>query len=376
MTVFVTAVVVVEGCGAEGSDGVDVVTFGTVVVGLGSVGVVVTGGSAVVTFGSAVVRTVVTVGRPAVAFAAGRDAASAAPARPAAATKTTSPPRAFTSPQPPRAQIGCALRRIGQNPCVAVMKRDYYEVLGVGQDADEAAIKRAFHDLAREWHPDVADAPSAEARFRELAEAYNVLSRRESRLLYDRYGYRGRGNAGVDEALWESRPANVARGEDVHTELQLRAFEADSGTRRVITFQAANRCVGCMGRGVLGLPDPECEYCLGTGTKRTVAGVESATIFQMDQCPACLREPCPRCDGTGTVLAERRLRLLIPAGVEDGSFLRVGGDGNDAGAGSLPGDLFVRVHVLPPPRDPRAVRYIAFALLVVAVAALVLYVIR
>jgi molecular chaperone DnaJ len=256
------------------------------------------------------------------------------------------------------------------------MKRDYYEVLGVDRDADQPAIRRAFHELAREWHPDVADGPRAEALFREIAEAYTVLSRPESRLLYDRYGYRGRGNARVDEVLWETRPLEVARGENVHIELELRAFEAEDGTRRIIRFPATNRCMACMGRGVRGLPDPDCDYCLGTRRKRTVAGLESTTIFQTDPCPACVTEPCDRCGGAGIIPAERRLRLLIPAGVEDGSFLRVSGDGNDAGAGSVPGDLFVRVHVLPPPRDPRAVRYIALALLVVAVAALVLYVIR
>src|SRR4029450_4540835 len=105
---------------------------------------------------------------------------------------------------------------------MAVLKRDYYEVLGVDRDANGDEIKRAFHALARDWHPDVAgapggrarvrgahpdvaDAPDAEIRFRELAEAYSVLSRKEARLLYDRYGYRGRGNQGFDGALWGGR---------------------------------------------------------------------------------------------------------------------------------------------------------------------------
>lgn len=106
---------------------------------------------------------------------------------------------------------------------MAVAKRDYYAVLGVSRDADDEAIRRAFHGLARDWHPDVADAPDAEARFRELAEAYSVLSKRESRLLYDRYGYRGRGNQGFDEALWEARPSEVVRGENIITELEVRS---------------------------------------------------------------------------------------------------------------------------------------------------------
>jgi molecular chaperone DnaJ len=259
---------------------------------------------------------------------------------------------------------------------VAALKRDYYEVLGVSSDADDQAIRKAFHGLARDWHPDVADAPDAEARFRELAEAYSVLSKRESRLLYDRYGYRGRGNQGFDDALWEARPPEIVRGENIHTELQVRSFEAEEGTRRVLSFHAIVRCTACMGRGSLNLPDPECEFCGGTGRKRSVSSMIMSGSIEVEQCPVCVEERCPRCDGRGTVETERRIRLRIPPGVDDGTQLRVSGDGNDAGAGSVPGDLLVRVHVLPPPRDPRAVRYIAFALLLVAVAALAVYVIR
>lgn len=255
-----------------------------------------------------------------------------------------------------------------------VVKRDYYEVLGLPRDADEESIRQAFQELARDWHPDVAEAPDAEARFRELAEAYSVLSKRESRALYDRYGYRGRGDQGFDEALWETRPPEVVRGENIHTDLEVRSFEAEEGTRRVITFHAIARCTACMGRGSLSLPDPQCEYCLGTGRKRTVSSGSHG--LQLEPCPACLGEPCSRCDGRGTVETERRLRLRIPPGVDDGTQLRVSGDGNDAGAGSIPGDLVVRVRVLPPPRDPRAVRYIAFVLLLIAVAALAVYLVR
>jgi molecular chaperone DnaJ len=259
---------------------------------------------------------------------------------------------------------------------VAALKRDYYEVLGVPRDADDEAIRGAFHALAREWHPDVAEAPGAETRFRELAEAYSVLSRRESRLLYDRYGYRGRGNQGFDEALWDVQPPEIVRGQNIHTELEVRSFEAEEGTRRVIAFSAVVRCAACMGRGSLSLPDPECEQCLGTGRKRAVTSSDAGHILQVEPCPACVVEVCPRCEGRGTVQAERKLRLRIPAGVDDGAQLRVSGDGNDAGAGSVPGDLLVHVRVLPPPRDPRAVRYVAFALLVIAVAALAVYIVH
>jgi molecular chaperone DnaJ len=258
----------------------------------------------------------------------------------------------------------------------AVKKRDYYEVLGLPREADPDTIKRAFHSLARDWHPDVADAPDAEARFRELAEAYSVLSKREARLLYDRYGYRGRGNQGFDEALWEARPPAATRGENVHVGIELRSFEAAEGSRCIVTYEAAVRCKACMGRGSVGLPDPECDYCGGTGRKRTVSSLEVANLLQIEPCSACVAEACSQCDGEGTVMAERRIRLLVPPGVQDGAQLRVGGDGNDAGAGSVPGDLLVRVKVLPPPRDPRIIRYAALLLLLVAVATLVLYVLR
>lgn len=259
---------------------------------------------------------------------------------------------------------------------MAAVKKDYYEVLGLQRDADGETIKRAFHALARNSHPDVADDPDAEVRFRELAEAYGVLSKREARLLYDRYGYRGRGNQGFDEAIWEARPPAAARGENVHVGIELRHFEAVEGARRLVLYEAAVRCKACMGRGSVGLPDPECEYCGGSGRKRTVSHLDVANLLQIEPCPACVGEACSQCGGDGTVAAERRIRLLVPPGVEDGAQLRVGGDGNDAGAGSVPGDLLVRVKVLPAPRDPRIVRYAAFLLLLVAVATLVLYVVR
>jgi molecular chaperone DnaJ len=258
----------------------------------------------------------------------------------------------------------------------AVKKRDYYDVLGVSREADGEAIKRAFHGLARDWHPDVAESPDAEERFREAAEAYSVLSKREARLLYDRYGYRGRGNQGFEETLWDARESSVERGENVHVGLKLRGLEAAEGTRRVIRYEVAVRCLACMGQGSLGLPDPECEVCEGTGRKRTVSHLDVANLLQIEPCSACLAEACSQCDGEGTIVAERRIRLIVPPGVEDGAQLRVSGEGNDAGAGAIPGDLLVRVHVVPPPGDPLAVRYLAFVLLLVAILTLVLYVVR
>jgi molecular chaperone DnaJ len=251
-------------------------------------------------------------------------------------------------------------------------KTDYYEVLGIERDADEDAIRRAFHARARECHPDVALSADAEARFRELAEAYSVLSKRESRLLYDRYGYRGRGNQGFDEALWEARP-RMERGENVHTAIELKSFEADEGARRLVHYQAKVRCENCGGRGVIGEPDPNCRVCGGTGHSRQTADLDVARLLHIEACPACGSETCASCEGSGTVASARRLRIVIPPGVVDGSQLRVSGDGNDGGAGSVPGDLLVDVRVLPEPKDPRLVRYLALVLLLVALATLAVY---
>jgi molecular chaperone DnaJ len=251
-------------------------------------------------------------------------------------------------------------------------KTDYYEVLGVERDADEEAIRQAFRALARECHPDVARSPDAEQRFRELAEAYSVLSKRESRLLYDRYGYRGRANQGFDEALSDVR-RHVKRGESVHIPLELKLYEAEQGTRRLVRYEATVRCHACVGRGAVGEPDPDCEVCGGTGRQREVADLDVARILQLAPCPAC-GNACEHCGGSGMVSSERRLRLVIPRGVVDGAQPRVSGEGHYGGWGSVPGDLLVDVTVLPEPRDPRLVRYAALVLLIAALATLVVYV--
>ena len=370
---------------AEGSGGtravVEVVTW---VTGVGSgtltevvvTGVVATGGGGRVgtVIGTVTEVETVTVGRG----GTGTVSPSAFPASRPAPNRKIVAAAALIPEQLPWPRIGCGVCVIRENArgMAAVQKRDYYEVLELERDANADAIKRAFHALAREWHPDVSDSPDAGARFRELAEAYTVLSNRQARLLYDRYGYRGRGNQGFDEALWEARPAVAARGENVHVGIELRSFEATEGAREIVSYGVLVRCKTCAGRGSVGSPDPECEHSGGTGRKRTVSNLEVANLLQIEPCPACIAEPCSRCGGEGTVSAERRIRLLVPPGIQDGTQLRVGGDGNDAGAGSIPGDLLVRVKVLGPPRDSPFVRYAALVLLFVAIATLGLYISR
>jgi curved DNA-binding protein len=223
-------------------------------------------------------------------------------------------------------------------PVVDTPQADYYEILGIPRTADASSIRRAFHTLVREWHPDVADAPDAEARFRALAEAYSVLSKPEARRLYDKYGYRGQGNDALRQIAWDEPLTDTMRGSNVDIDLDLREFEAERGSRPTVTFHVQAVC-------------PECEGADTDGS-------------------------CERCGGSRVVEVERRLRVHTPPGLDDGAQLRVAGEGNHASSDGIPGDLLIRVHVLPAPRDPRAVRYVALALLLVAVAALALYVAR
>ena len=214
---------------------------------------------------------------------------------------------------------------------MAALKRDYYAVLGVPRDADEDTIRRAFHREARIWHPDVTDAPEAEERFRTIAQAYSVLSSREGRLLYDRYGYEGPARPTYDD---DASP--LGRGEDVLLDLELRDFEAAEGARRVVTYDALHACVECDG------DDASCKACAGEGQ----------------------------------IAVQRRVRLLVPPGIADDSLLRGRGEGHQPGGDGMPGDLLVKVRVAPPPRDPRGVRLVALILMLIAVAALVLYLAR
>jgi molecular chaperone DnaJ len=254
---------------------------------------------------------------------------------------------------------------------VAAVKPDYYEVLSVPRDADEETIRRAFHALARDCHPDVSDAPEDHERFRQLAEAYSVLSKPASRLLYDRYGYRGRGNALFDDAEDADEPP--PRGENVHLRIELRASDARRGVARMLEYDAETLCDVCGGDGVIGEPDPDCPDCDGTGQVREVSNLAAARILRIESCATCGVEPCDECEGSGLVEAERRLRVRIPAGVEEGDQVRVAGEGGDAGAHGIPGDLLIEIGVRAKAEDPPGVRYVSLTGAVLAAALLVAY---
>lgn len=243
------------------------------------------------------------------------------------------------------------------------VKLDYYDVLGLARTADDEEIRRAFRALARELHPDVSDEPEAEERFRELTAAYSVLSKPSSRFLYDRFGYRGRGNGAF---------ARRGRGSRVVAEVQIDSFEAGRGTRREVRYLTEEECEACAGQG--GMPGTSarvCTTCGGKGRLRVSSGLGVGRWLEIQRCRDCaglgriFERACPECRGVGHVMRPQVVKVRIPAGVEDGTRLRVMGEHEDD-------HLLVRVS--PEPRDSPLVRWGATALLACAVALLIYFV--
>ena len=240
--------------------------------------------------------------------------------------------------------------------------RDYYEVLGVGRTADADAIRQAYRRLARELHPDVSAAPQAEERFRELTGAYTVLSDPNARLLYDRFGYRGRGN-GFSSARRGSSAAPVLAEVNVDT------FEAARGARREVRYSSREQCQGCHGTGSRrGSESPDCETCSGKGRVTLSATLRVGDWLQVEKCSDCngtgFSDPCPECRGEGSLSQEQVLKVRIPAGVEDGNRLRMVGDSD--------GEQLL-VQVRPLPEDSYLVLLLAGALLLCAIALLIYF---
>lgn len=265
---------------------------------------------------------------------------------------------------------------------MATTRRDYYEILGVPRDADERAIKSAFRRLARELHPDVSDHPEAQERFREAAEAYEVLSKSETRELYDRYGHEGLRTGGFrptdfdlgglndlfsaffGDDLFGGRGGRAgrrsARGADVLAEVEVELAEAAVGVRRSVPFPAVVDCPACRGSGAApGTAPTTCPGCGGSGRLQSVSNSFFGQVVRTQACPQCgglgeiVETPCPECDGEGRVTEERELDVEIPAGIHDGQRIRLSGEGHAGVLGGRSGDLYVLVHVLP---DERFVR--------------------
>ena len=260
---------------------------------------------------------------------------------------------------------------------MATSQRDYYEVLGVPRGASDAEIKKAFRRLARELHPDVSDLPDADERFKELVEAYEVLSNSERRELYDRYGHEGLRSGGfvptVDfgslgdlfaaffgDDLFGVGTRGRRRGADVGAEVEIELVEAAHGTTRRVPFEVTVACTTCRGSGANPGTSPiACKTCGGTGRVQHVSRSVFGEFVRTQTCPRCsgagrvIETPCRECGGVGRVLEERTLEVEIPAGIHDGQRIRVSGEGHTGLLGGRAGDVYVRVRVRP---DERFVR--------------------
>jgi molecular chaperone DnaJ len=265
---------------------------------------------------------------------------------------------------------------------VATTRRDYYEILGVPRGAEEKEIKSAFRRLARELHPDVSELPDAEERFREAAEAYEVLSRRETRELYDRFGHEGLRTGGFRPTDFDfanladlfsvffgdelfgglaARPGRrAARGADVLAEVEIELTEAAEGAMRTVPFPVTLSCRTCSGSGAApGTAPRACPRCEGTGRLQSVSTSVFGQFVRTQACPQCggagevVETPCSDCGGSGRVTEARELDVQIPPGIHDGQRIRLSGEGHAGLLGGRAGDVYVLVRVRP---DPRFVR--------------------
>jgi len=259
------------------------------------------------------------------------------------------------------------------------MPRDPYEVLGVARDADEGQIKKSFRRLARELHPDVnAHDPGAEEKFKEAAEAYEILSDPDRRATYDRYGHEGLRSGGfapnfdafgsvadIFEAFFGGASPFSARrgpspGADASLAVEIDLAGAARGTSVPVDYEIVGRCEHCHGNGAEpGTPIDTCSRCGGAGQLQSVARTPFGQIVQATVCPTCggdgrvPREPCKVCRGRGRTVERPRVSVDLPAGIADGQRIRIAGRGHAGERGGHSGDLYVLIRVR---EDPRFVR--------------------
>lgn len=259
-------------------------------------------------------------------------------------------------------------------------KRDYYEILGVARAASADEIKRAYRKLAKQYHPDLNpdNHDESETKFKELSEAYAVLSDADKRARYDRYGFEAPGGYGFDfdqfmrggagglgdlfEAFFgfgeathaAGRADRATRGADLRHDAQITMEESFGGVTKEVEVRVQATCEKCQGsRAEPGSNSQRCSTCDGMGQVQTVRGGGFFQMRSVGPCPRChgqgqiIRNPCSVCKGEGRVRKTRKLSLNIPAGIDDGSRLRVTAQGDDGERGGSPGDLYVFIHVQP-----------------------------
>jgi len=263
---------------------------------------------------------------------------------------------------------------------MATTERDYYEVLGVERGANDAEIKRAFRKLAQQWHPDVNAGAEAQERFKEVNEAYQVLSDPQRRQAYDMFGRAGVSGAGGDagfaagfggfsdifDAFFGGSMGGTARrarpqtGSDLRYDLRITFEEAVLGTEKEIEFSVLGRCDTCDGSGAKpGTTPTQCPECNGRGEVRSVRQTMLGQMVNVAPCPRCRGEgriietKCETCWGEGRTQRKRSLRVAIPAGIDEGHQIRLSNEGEVGPRGGAPGSLYVAVHVAPHPRLSR-----------------------
>ena len=270
------------------------------------------------------------------------------------------------------------------------MPRDYYEVLGVGRDASEAEIKKAFRRLARELHPDVnSHDPEAEAKFKQAAEAYEVLSDAERRATYDRYGHEGLRSGGwapnfegfgsvadIFDAFFGGgggspfgdifggatggRSYGRVQGGDIAVSAEIDLAQAAEGMSVPANSDSLALCEHCHGNGAEpGTPIETCSRCGGNGQLRAVTRTPFGQVMRSTVCDRCQgegrvpKQPCKVCRGRGRKVERVKISVDVPAGIADGQRIRIAGRGHAGERGGPPGDLYVQIRVR---EDPRFVR--------------------
>jgi molecular chaperone DnaJ len=261
---------------------------------------------------------------------------------------------------------------------MATTERDLYEVLGVERGASDAEIKRAFRKLAQQWHPDVNTEPGAQERFKEINDAYQVLSDPERRQRYDMFGRAGvdGGAAGggggfegfggfsdIFDAFFggaagggSARRGRPQGGADLRYDLRITFEEAIKGTEKEIDFRVLDRCETCSGTGAEPGTEPvTCPQCEGRGEVRSVRQTMLGQMVNVSACPRCRGEgkivetPCATCKGDGRTERKRTLRVTIPPGIDEGHQIRLTNEGELGPRGGPPGSLYVAVHIAPHP---------------------------
>jgi molecular chaperone DnaJ len=263
-----------------------------------------------------------------------------------------------------------------------VTERDYYEVLGVQRGATDADIKKAFRKLAQKWHPDVNVDGGSDDRFKEINEAYQVLSDPQKKQAYDLFGKAGvSGAAGgpgagdfagfggfgdIFDAFFGgaagggTRRSHPNAGSDLRYDLRITFVEAVKGTEKEIEFPVLDRCAACQGTGAKpGTSTAACSQCGGRGEVRSIRNTMLGQMVNVTPCPKCRGEgkvieaPCETCRGDGRTERRKKLRVAIPAGIDEGHQIRLTGEGEIGPRGGPAGSLYVAVHVKAHPELKR-----------------------